>query len=241
MSVMLDALERLGGNVERAGRRLVVGKPTFASYENAGEFETDDIDAVAAHRNRPVRGVEVGRPEMMRVEVGKPEMGMAEMYKMARGADIGSAVQPPAMPRMAQIAPRQPLADYTGVRAEQSTRMPRPPVSEPARRRAPRQRPAAPWYQDEAQVQDVAASLVSKGIQGTAAPGPGIVPYGALPEAFRKAVGDAAGTLVGFDPGKLDPRERELLMRLMGAAEREAQTRRAAQPSQPIAMAGGPR
>ena len=154
--------------------------------------------------------LEVGTPEfgVRDVEVGRPEIGRPPAL-----ADLGQFRTAGMRMKSAQLGDMVDMARSADIRS----------------RRPARRQPAAPWYQDEAQVQDVAASLVSKGIQGAAAPGPGVVPYGALPESFRKAVGDAAGPIVGFDPSKLDKRERELLTRLIIANDAEIKARREAE------------
>jgi hypothetical protein len=104
---------------------------------------------------------------------------------------------------------------------------PRAPEGRPEQvaERAPQQTPA--WMEDEAQVQDVLSGLISKGIQGQEAPGPGIVPYGQIPEEVRKLVPDSFGTIVGFDPKTLDKREKELLARFIMDTQVRSQERQA--------------
>lgn len=130
------------------------------------------------------------------------------------------ALRPPATAGMrmksAQLGDVVDMARSADIRPRPKARRPRPQ--------------AAPWWTDEKQAQDVTAGLLSKGIVGAEAPGPGIVPYGSLPEAFRKEVDPAVkAPIVGFDPTKLEPRERELLLRLMQVSEREAKARREAE------------
>lgn len=71
-----------------------------------------------------------------------------------------------------------------------------------------------------------AESLWSKAIRGLEAAGPGIVPYGKVPEAARKQVsmmyrraGVQEQPIVGWDPRQLNARERAVLARLVAMGE----------------------
>lgn len=81
---------------------------------------------------------------------------------------------------------------------------------------------------------DVVSSLFAKAIEGAERPGPGIVPYTAIPEAVRAKtdpVFDAP--VVGWDPAQLDPEELAMLDRMVAmrqpsvpTPEQEAETER---------------
>jgi hypothetical protein len=77
----------------------------------------------------------------------------------------------------------------------------------------------------------VLASLLGKAVPGAASPGEGMIPFGALPQHVQGVASQVwKQPLVGFDPTKLDNRERFMLERLRMMAEKETQERIAKQP-----------
>lgn len=171
--------------------------------------------------------VEVGRPYFAEpeVEIGRPEFGSSR-------------------PMMAKAKRREPGPEYREM--PMTGQGPRAMPTGPAARRVqPSQPPPAaqPWWQDEKQADAAVASLLSKletaEATGAMQAGPGVLPWTALPEDFRtKAAGAVQGSPIGWRGlNKLDPRERELLTRLVIAGERERKAREEAAARE--VMAGG--
>lgn len=201
----------LVGAIERGTRdpRITVGRPEFGAA-----------------------GVSVGRPEMggPSVEVGTPEMEssqLAELYKMARGADLRGAVQAPRNASLlASAVP--PTAAARGGDSSYATNAPKGlPWNMPAApeqvARAPRPAKAQDRWANASFLDGLWERFLAKAdtVEGTGAlrPGDHMVSFGRLPKSARDLVPKEAGNILGWDPRRLDADELELLNRLMGAQE----------------------
>lgn len=95
--------------------------------------------------------------------------------------------------------------------AQQAEPTPEPTLEQRPRRRQRKRR-------RRLKREDVARMFFNKLQYGTAAPGPGMIPYSVLPEQFRRGV-ELDQPPVGWDPRQLSDRERRLALNLVQRAD----------------------